>query len=114
MALLLITHDLGIARRMAKRVCVMSEGLIVEQGPVAQVFDDPQDDYTRHLLAAEPKGRPKAKTDAMTNDHIASSDGPENTRRRPDASTSRYVRAGCQVAHWSLWVGIGHNSPIPT
>jgi microcin C transport system ATP-binding protein len=64
MALLLITHDLGIARRMAMRVCVMSEGLIVEQGPVAQVFDDPQDDYTRHLLAAEPKGRPKAKADA--------------------------------------------------
>ena len=60
MALLLITHDLGIARRMAKRVCVMSEGLIVEQGPVAQVFDDPQDAYTQRLLAAEPKGRPPA------------------------------------------------------
>ncbi len=60
MALLLITHDLGIARRMAKRVCVMSEGLIVEQGPVAQVFDDPRDAYTQRLLAAEPKGQPRA------------------------------------------------------
>ena len=60
MALLLITHDLGIARRMAKRVCVMSEGLIVEQGPLAQVFDEPRDAYTRRLLAAEPKGRPPA------------------------------------------------------
>ena len=60
MALLLITHDLGIARRMAKRVCVMSEGLIVEQGPVDQVFDDPRDAYTQRLLAAEPKGRPPA------------------------------------------------------
>ena len=64
MALLLITHDLGIARRMAKRVCVMSEGLIVEQGPVAQVFDDPRHAYTRHLLAAEPKGRPPAAPEA--------------------------------------------------
>jgi microcin C transport system ATP-binding protein len=64
MALLLITHDLGIARRMAKRVCVMSEGLIVEQGPVAQVFDDPRDAYTQHLLAAEPKGRPPAAPEA--------------------------------------------------
>ncbi|MDP6119867.1 MAG: ABC transporter ATP-binding protein, partial [Rhodospirillales bacterium] len=64
MALLLITHDLGIARRMAKRVCVMSEGLIVEQGPVAQVFDNPRDAYTQHLLAAEPKGRPPAAPEA--------------------------------------------------
>ena len=59
MALILITHDLGIARRMAKRVCVMSQGKIVEQGAAAQVFDHPQDPYTQHLLAAEPKGLPE-------------------------------------------------------
>jgi microcin C transport system ATP-binding protein len=59
MALILITHDLGIARRMAKRVCVMSHGKIVEQGAAAQVFDHPQDSYTQHLLAAEPKGLPE-------------------------------------------------------
>ena len=58
MALLFITHDLGIVAKMADRVCVMTKGLIVEQGPVAQVFDDPQHSYTRHLLSAEPKGRP--------------------------------------------------------
>ena len=58
MALLFITHDLGIVRKMADRVCVMTKGLIVEQGPVAQVFDDPQHGYTQHLLSAEPKGRP--------------------------------------------------------
>ncbi|HTG23062.1 MAG TPA: ATP-binding cassette domain-containing protein, partial [Reyranella sp.] len=58
MALLFITHDLGIVRKMADRVCVMTQGRIVEQGPVDQVFDNPQHSYTQHLLSAEPKGRP--------------------------------------------------------
>jgi len=58
MALLFITHDLGIVRKMADRVCVMTQGRIVEQGPVAGVFDNPQHSYTQHLLSAEPKGRP--------------------------------------------------------
>src|SRR5215208_1271964 len=58
MALLFITHDLGIVRKMADRVCVMTKGLIVEQGPVDEVFDNPQHSYTQHLLSAEPKGRP--------------------------------------------------------
>ena len=58
MALLFITHDLGIVAKMADRVCVMTKGRIVEQGPVAEVFDNPQHSYTQHLLSAEPKGRP--------------------------------------------------------
>jgi microcin C transport system ATP-binding protein len=58
MALLLITHDLGIVRKMADRVCVMTRGEIVEAGSVREVFENPRHDYTRHLLAAEPKGRP--------------------------------------------------------
>jgi microcin C transport system ATP-binding protein len=58
MALLFITHDLGIVRKVADRVCVMTEGRIVEQGPVAQVFERPQHSYTQHLLSAEPKGQP--------------------------------------------------------
>ena len=58
MALLFITHDLGIVRKMADRVCVMTKGRIVEHGPVADVFDHPQHSYTQHLLSAEPKGRP--------------------------------------------------------
>src|ERR1700742_2042458 len=58
MALLFTTHDLGIVRKMADRVCVMTQGEIVEEGPVAEVFDRPQHAYTKHLLSAEPKGRP--------------------------------------------------------
>ncbi len=58
MALLLITHDLGIVRQMAERVCVMTDGEIVEQGRLADVFQNPAHPYTRRLLDAEPKGRP--------------------------------------------------------
>src|SRR6202008_3442415 len=58
MTLLFITHDLGIVRRIADRVCVMNGGKIVEQGPVEQVFTAPKHPYTRALLAAEPKPDP--------------------------------------------------------
>ena len=60
MAMLFITHDLGIVRRIADRVCVMYRGKIVEEGPTRAIFDAPRHDYTKHLLAAEPKGRPPA------------------------------------------------------
>lgn len=56
MAILLITHDLGIARKMAKKICVMQQGLIVEQGDVEQVFSAPQHAYTRLLLSSQPSG----------------------------------------------------------
>ncbi len=63
MALLLITHDLGIVRRMADTICVMQRGHVVEAGNAKDVFAKPQHDYTRMLLAAEPKGLPP-KADA--------------------------------------------------
>jgi microcin C transport system ATP-binding protein len=58
MAMLLITHDLGVVRHMADRVYVMNAGKIVEEGKTADVFERPQHAYTRHLMSAEPKGRP--------------------------------------------------------
>jgi microcin C transport system ATP-binding protein len=58
MSMLFITHDLGIVRKLAERVCVMQQGKIVEQGPVERVFAAPEHPYTRALLAAEPKPDP--------------------------------------------------------
>jgi microcin C transport system ATP-binding protein len=77
MSMLFITHDLGIVRKIADRVCVMTKGEIVEAGPTREIFDTPKHDYTRHLLAAEPKGRPP-----KSNEH------------------ARTVMAGDQVKVW--------------
>ena len=60
MAMLLITHDLSIVRKMADHVSVMTGGRIVEQGPVEEIFERPQHGYTQRLLAAEPSGQPMA------------------------------------------------------
>ncbi len=104
MAMLFITHDLGIVRKIADRVAVMTEGKVVEEGPTESVFTSPQAPYTRHLLAAEPKGSaPPPKPDApiivetenlkvwfpvkrglmrRTVDHIKAVDGIDLTVRR--------------------------------
>jgi len=58
MSVLFITHDLGIVRKLADRVCVMSQGKIVERGEVERVFTAPEHPYTKALLAAEPKPDP--------------------------------------------------------
>jgi microcin C transport system ATP-binding protein len=60
MALLLITHDLAVVRKVAERVCVMREGEIVESGPARDVFEHPRHPYTERLLAAEPRPMPRA------------------------------------------------------
>jgi microcin C transport system ATP-binding protein len=64
MAMLLITHDLGIVRKMAERVYVMKAGEVVEEGRTEDIFQRPQHPYTRHLLAAEPKGKPPGSDDS--------------------------------------------------
>ena len=58
LSMLFITHDLGIVRRIADRVCVMQDGEIVEQGATEDIFTTPRHPYTRTLLAAEQAGRP--------------------------------------------------------
>jgi microcin C transport system ATP-binding protein len=59
MALLMITHDLNIVRNFADRVAVMKDGELVEVGSCGRIFSSPQHPYTRMLIAAEPKGRPR-------------------------------------------------------
>ena len=58
MAILLITHDLTIVEKFADRVCVMTDGEIVETGAAKQVFENPQHAYTQHLIGAAPSGTP--------------------------------------------------------
>jgi microcin C transport system ATP-binding protein len=67
MAMLFITHDLGVVKKIADRVCVMTAGEIIERGETREVFETPQHAYTKHLLAAEPRGTPpQARPDAKT------------------------------------------------
>jgi microcin C transport system ATP-binding protein len=67
MSMLLITHDLGIVRKMAEQVSVMQAGRVVESGAVEKVFTSAEHPYTQRLLAAEPKGDPpQAPADAPT------------------------------------------------
>ncbi len=73
MAILFITHDLSIVRKMADRVCVMRAGAVVETGAVAELFADPQHPYTRQLLAAEPRGEPPPERDDAP--EVMASDG---------------------------------------
>ena len=58
MAVLLITHDLTLVRKMADKVAIMSQGEMVEQGKMEAVFSNPSHAYTKHLLSSEPKGTP--------------------------------------------------------
>jgi len=60
LAMLFITHDLGIVRAIADRCCVMQKGKIVETGPTAEIFAEPKHAYTQHLLTSEPTGKPLA------------------------------------------------------
>ena len=63
MAMLLITHDLGVVRHMANRVAVMTAGEIVEQAATEDIFERPQHAYTKHLLSAQPGGKPASPPD---------------------------------------------------
>ena len=97
MALLLITHDLGVVRKVAHRVCVMTGGRIVEQGPASTVFTAPRHAYTRHLLAAEPSGEPVAAVRDAAGVMVASRLSVRFNLARGWFSRARYLDAVKQV-----------------
>ena len=122
MSLLFITHDLGIVRKIAQRVCVMKDGKIVEHGAVERVFTSPEHPYTRALLEAEPRPDPAPplpdapvllKTDQLkvwfpitrglmrkTVGHVKACDGlSHRVTQRRDARRRRRIRLG-QVDAW--------------
>lgn len=63
LSMLFITHDLGIVQKISDRTCVMQHGKIVEQGPTAEIFSNPQHEYTKHLISSEPSGNPPKSDD---------------------------------------------------
>ena len=73
MSVLFISHDLGLVGEIADQVVVMRNGIIREQGPVARIFESPQDDYTRALLACRPSLEGNPARLMVIDDHIAAS-----------------------------------------
>ena len=69
MAIMLITHDLTVVRKTSDRICVMRYGKIVERGITEDVFNNPQHEYTKHLINSEPSGEPDPY-DASNEDYI--------------------------------------------
>jgi ABC-type dipeptide/oligopeptide/nickel transport system ATPase component len=116
MSLLFITHDLGIVRRIADRVCVMKDGLIVEQGNTQEIFDDPRHPYTQKLLAAEPTGAPEpvpARMPGDREDRCAAGLVPDPARAfAPHGGAceggERRQRSRCARAkRWASWAKAG-------
>ena len=134
MALLLITHDLAVVRKMARRVFVMRDGLIVENGERETVLTAPNHPYTRHLLASEPQPhppRPPGSADPLleardlkvwhpvkrgllrrTRGYVKAVDG-VNLALRPGRSLGVVGESGCgktSLALALLRLGLGHGS----
>ena len=92
LALLLITHDLGVVAEMADRVAVMYAGRIVEQAPVRALFEDPKHPYTRGLMASMPGGAPGTRLRAIQGTV------PPLGSCRPAAPSRRAARSGSSPA----------------
>ena len=99
MAILLITHDLGIVRHMADRVYVMSDGEIVEHNATESLFTAPQHPYTRTLLASEARGRTGSDRRGRARSHLHSQpQGPLSHQARSAAPHC----GSCKSSRWNF------------
>jgi|NOAtaT_7_FD_contig_121_309233_length_14154_multi_4_in_0_out_0_2 peptide/nickel transport system ATP-binding protein len=89
MAMMFITHDLGVIAEIADDVIVMYKGRIVEQGPVLQIFEDPQHPYTKGLLACRPRLDRKLKILPTVRDFMEESESGEITARTRESVDER-------------------------
>jgi peptide/nickel transport system ATP-binding protein len=112
MSVLFISHDLGVVGEIADQVVVMRHGLVREAGPVAQVFEQPRDAYTRALLACRPRLDQVPARLTVIDEHMAGQAGIDATtapparaakRKDPDAPVVLQVRALCK----SFWLRHG-------
>ena len=94
MSVLFISHDLGLVGEIADHVVVMRNGVIREQGPVARIFSDPQDSYTKALLACRPSLTENPARLMVIDDHIAGRDTTAlAVAKDPDAAVVLEVRS---------------------
>ena len=94
MSVLFISHDLGLVGEIADHVVVMRNGVIREQGPVARIFSDPQDSYTKALLACRPSLTENPARLMVIDDHIAGRDTTAAAAAKdPDAPVVLEVRS---------------------
>jgi peptide/nickel transport system ATP-binding protein len=99
MGILFITHDLGVIAELAQRVVVMYKGNIVEEGPVAEIFRNPQHPYTKGLLACRPPLDYKLKKLPTVNDFMKESDGKlVETGKSINEVTRHYVVTEAETA----------------
>jgi peptide/nickel transport system ATP-binding protein len=97
-AVLMISHDLGVVRRLADRVVVMRAGEVVETGPTAEVLDAPEHEYTRMLVAALPAGAPRGA-------RLSPPTVPSSSNREPDREPGHVAVHGPVRGSWRARAG---------
>lgn len=109
MGVIFITHDLSVVAEVADRAVVMYKGNIVEQGPVANLFSNPQHPYTKGLLACRPILHPKGERLPVVGDFLEGKQKPETGSQKPDlrphTSDLRPLTSDLllRVEHLSVW-----------
>ncbi|HEX7438980.1 MAG TPA: ATP-binding cassette domain-containing protein, partial [Caldimonas sp.] len=104
MSMLVISHDLGVVGEIADHVVVMRQGTVREQGPVASIFSDPRDAYTRALLACRPTLEQRAPRLMVIDDHLS---GIAHTRAAVTKDPNAPLIVEAKALSKSFWIRSG-------